>query len=84
MKISSAGTNLFHKDRRTGITMLIVVFRNFENAPNKITYRHHGSSCGLLQVYIEGTDSTGSCLKQRKDPVVLQCALYVHNLSFTL
>jgi hypothetical protein len=33
MKIRQVGAELFHADRRTGITNLIVAFRNFLNAP---------------------------------------------------
>ena len=29
------GAELFHADRRTGMTKLIVAFRNFANAPKK-------------------------------------------------
>jgi hypothetical protein len=33
MKIHPMGTELFHVDRRTNLTKLIVAFRNFANAP---------------------------------------------------
>ena len=34
MKIHPVGSDFFHADRRTDMTKLIVVFRNFANAPN--------------------------------------------------
>jgi len=33
MKIRQVGSDLFHADRRTDMTKLIVAFRNFSNAP---------------------------------------------------
>ena len=36
-KIRPVGAKLFHAERRTDITKLIVGFRNFVNAPNKMT-----------------------------------------------
>ena len=33
MKINPLGAELFHADRRTNMVKLIVVFRNFANAP---------------------------------------------------
>jgi hypothetical protein len=33
MKIRPVGAESFHADRRTGMTEIIVVFLNFENAP---------------------------------------------------
>jgi hypothetical protein len=33
MKIRAVGAELFHADRRTDVTKVIVAFRNFENAP---------------------------------------------------
>ena len=35
MKILQVGTQLFHVDRRTDMTKLIVAFRNFANGPSK-------------------------------------------------
>jgi hypothetical protein len=35
MKILPVGAGLFHANRRTDITKLIVSFRNFANAPKK-------------------------------------------------
>jgi len=43
MKIRPMGAELFHADRRTDTTKLIVVCRNFANAPNKITHRRSDS-----------------------------------------
>jgi hypothetical protein len=37
MKILSVGAELFHADRRTDMTKLIVAFRNFSNGPKKKT-----------------------------------------------
>jgi len=36
IKIRPVGTELFHADRQTGMTKLIVAFRNFANAPKII------------------------------------------------
>jgi len=42
MKVHPVGAELFHEDRRTDgrtdVTKLIVVFRNFSNAPNKYEF----------------------------------------------
>jgi len=35
MKIRPVGAELFHADKRTDVTKLIVAFRNFANAPKK-------------------------------------------------
>ena len=40
MKIRPLGAELFHADRQTDMTKLIVAFRNFANAPNKYTQSH--------------------------------------------
>jgi hypothetical protein len=37
MKILSVGTELFQTDRRTNMTKLLVAFRNFANAPKKLS-----------------------------------------------
>jgi hypothetical protein len=37
MKIRPVGAELFHADRRTDTTKLIVAFRNFANGPKKET-----------------------------------------------
>jgi hypothetical protein len=34
MKIRPVGAELFHEYGQTGVTKLIVAFRNFSNAPN--------------------------------------------------
>jgi hypothetical protein len=39
MKIRPVGSELFHADRRTEMTKIIVAFRNFANAPKKIKGR---------------------------------------------
>jgi hypothetical protein len=36
MKIRPVGAELFHADRRTDMTKLIVAFRNFANAPKNV------------------------------------------------
>jgi len=36
MKFPPARAKLFHEDRRTDMTKLIVAFRNFANAPNNL------------------------------------------------
>ena len=35
IKIGPVGAKLFHADRQTDVTKLIVAFRNFANAPKK-------------------------------------------------
>jgi hypothetical protein len=35
MKIRPVGAELFHVDRRTGMTKVAIAFRNFANAPRK-------------------------------------------------
>jgi len=35
MKIRTMGDELFHADRQTDVTKLVVAFRNFATAPNK-------------------------------------------------
>ena len=37
MKIRPVGAELFHADKRTDVTKLIVAFRNFANAPKDCT-----------------------------------------------
>ena len=37
MKIHAVGAELFHVDRRTGVTKPIVAFRNFANAPKNLS-----------------------------------------------
>ena len=37
MKIRLVGAELFHAERRTDITKLIVAFRNFANAPKNMS-----------------------------------------------
>jgi hypothetical protein len=36
MKIRAVGAELFHADRRTGMSKLLVAFRNLTNAPKKL------------------------------------------------
>jgi len=56
MKIHSVGTELYHADRQTyrqtGITKLIVTFRNFANAPK--TKRRYSLTWLLLYVLTVG------------------------------
>jgi Zn/Cd-binding protein ZinT len=40
MKICRVGAELFHADRRTDITKVIVAFRNFANVPKKAERFH--------------------------------------------
>ena len=43
MKIRPVGAELFHADRRTDITKLVVAFRNVANAPRNVKpelYKH--------------------------------------------
>jgi len=40
MKISPVGATLFHADKRTDMTQLIVGFRNFAKAPITVTSGH--------------------------------------------
>jgi len=39
MKIRPVGAKLFHTDRSTEMTQLIVAFRNFENAPKNMSLK---------------------------------------------
>ena len=39
MKIRPVGAELFHADRRTDMTKLIIAFRNYVNAPKNSYYR---------------------------------------------
>jgi hypothetical protein len=41
MKIRPVGAELFHTDRRTDMTELIVVFRYFANAPKIVDTNSH-------------------------------------------
>jgi hypothetical protein len=47
MKIRPAGAELFHADRRTHMTKLIVAFRHFEKAPKKKYYFGTGADTVL-------------------------------------
>ena len=52
MKIRSVGTKLFHADKRTDKTKLIVGFRNSANAPQSvcvITYPHRILFCPVAE-----------------------------------
>ena len=40
VKIRSVGAELFHADRQTDMTKLIVAFRNFANLPKSGTFSH--------------------------------------------
>jgi hypothetical protein len=40
MKIRPVGAELFHANGRTDLTILLVFFRNFANAPNKYRERY--------------------------------------------
>jgi hypothetical protein len=57
MKIRLVGTELFHADRWTDMTTLIVAFRNFANAPKnvatkrKIYYRNTKISSLVICIY---------------------------------
>jgi hypothetical protein len=48
-KIRLVGAELFHADGRTDITKLIVAFRNFVNAPKKISFENLGGSAFNIQ-----------------------------------
>ena len=45
MKIRPVGAELFHADRQTDMTKLIVAFRNFANAPKYSNFKSYTSSC---------------------------------------
>jgi hypothetical protein len=38
IKIRPVGAELFHEDRRTDMTKLMGAVRNFESAPNKVSF----------------------------------------------
>ena len=48
MKIRPVGAELFHEDRRTDMTRLIVAFRNFVNAPKNALFSDYGKESGFL------------------------------------
>ena len=54
MKICPVGAELFHADRRTDITKVIMAFRNIANAPKENETRNSvWAECGgYLYVYI--------------------------------
>jgi len=54
MKIRPVEAKLFHADRRTDMTKLIVAFRNFANAPEKC------HSWGTAFLWCWNLDTTGS------------------------
>jgi hypothetical protein len=56
MKTHPEGADLFHADRRTDMTKLVVAFRNFANAPKKMTDSYSGCSVGSIAIL---TDITG-------------------------
>ena len=52
MKLLSVAAELFHEDRRTHMTKLIVAFRNFASAPKDATlHKVHRfiEACGIYQ-----------------------------------
>ena len=49
VKIRPVGAELFHADRRTDMTKLIVAFRYFANVPNY--YPKHCSRCAMYFLY---------------------------------
>jgi hypothetical protein len=50
MKIRLMGAELFHADRRTDVTQLIVAFRNFANARKR--------EAALIEVVLTGVNVT--------------------------
>ena len=56
MKTHPDGADLFHVDRRTDITKLVVSFRNFANAPKQMTDSYPCCSVGSIAIL---TDITG-------------------------
>jgi hypothetical protein len=57
MKIHPVGGELFHADRRTDVMKLIVVFRNFANAPKNVPlgafYRWEHQNCSRTRPSLE-------------------------------
>ena len=51
MEISREGAELLHADRRTGMAKLIVIFRNFANAPKNEFMKENRKLIGLLYIY---------------------------------
>jgi hypothetical protein len=50
MKICLVGAELFHADRRTDVTKLVVAFRNFANARTR--------EAALIEVVLQGVNVT--------------------------
>ena len=48
MKIPPMGAELLHADRRTDMTKLIVIFRNFANVPKKVSLKRKRSHHHIL------------------------------------
>jgi hypothetical protein len=46
IKIRPAGAKLFHADGQTDMTKLILAFRNFANAPEKVNVTGHDEQRG--------------------------------------
>jgi len=49
MKIRPGGAELFHEDRRTDMTKLLVAFRNLANVPKKKRNRKTGVTAGRIK-----------------------------------
>jgi len=50
MKTHPEGADLFHAERRTDITKLVVAFRNFANAPKQMTDSYSSCSVGSISI----------------------------------
>jgi len=58
MKILSVGVELFHADRRTDMTKLIIAFSNFSNEPKKKTLTVNLINLFRLAILYSNTEVT--------------------------
>ena len=64
MKAHPEGADLFHSDRMTYITKLVVALRNFSNAPKQMTDSYWGCSVGSIAILTDITwegEGRGMC-----------------------
>ena len=54
MKTRPVGADLFHADEQTGVTKLIIAYRNFVNAPKTCQYKISG--LWMAELYATETD----------------------------
>ena len=56
-KVRTLGSELFHADRRTDMTKLVVVFRNFAKAPTNESTAHRGRRSRVSNIPIRSTEA---------------------------